>query len=52
MSNSLDEFSQRDIYVDTMVFYVFLRPDERVRSVIKGFFERFETGKIRAYTPH
>ena len=50
MSNPLNEFSQGDIYVDTMVFYVFLRSDERVRSVIKEFFERIETGKIRAYT--
>ena len=50
MSVPLDTFLQGEIYVDTMVFYVFLRAEERVRPIVKSFFERIEAGKITAYT--
>ncbi|RMF94344.1 MAG: PIN domain-containing protein [Nitrospinota bacterium] len=50
MSVSLNMFQQGEIYVDTMVFYILLRAEQRVRPTIRDFFARIETGRIMAFT--
>jgi len=50
MSHSIAEFLEGQIYLDTMIFYAFLRAEPEARSVIGAFFERIETGTITAYT--
>jgi len=50
MSVPPDTSHQGEIYVDTMVLYVFLRAEERVRPILRNFFERVGIGSIIAYT--
>jgi len=44
MSFSIEAFLEGEIYLDTMMFYVFLRAGEKVRPIIGGFFEHIEKG--------
>lgn len=50
MKIRLETLEEGEIYVDTMMFYMLLRTDEKMRSLVKEFFERIELGAVRAYT--
>ena len=50
MNRSITEFLEGQIYLDTMMFYIFLRAEPEARPMIGAFFERIETGAITAYT--
>jgi predicted nucleic acid-binding protein len=50
MSHSITEFLEGQIYLDTMMFYIFLRAEPEARPAIGAFFERIEKGTITAYT--
>jgi predicted nucleic acid-binding protein len=46
----LTSFVSGAIYLDTMIFYVFLRTDPQVHFVLRSFFANIERGEITAYT--
>jgi predicted nucleic acid-binding protein len=50
MNRSITEFLEGQIYLDTMMFYAFLRAEPEARPMIGAFFECIETGAITAYT--
>jgi predicted nucleic acid-binding protein len=47
MSQSITQFSDNAIYLDTMAFYAFLRIAE---PTAQQLFQRIETGQLQAYT--
>lgn len=46
----LEKLTTDTVYVDTNLFYMYLRKDTNHFSIIKNFLNKVISGKMRAYT--